>query len=323
MMYNAATSGRCLWIVAFALNASAILGQSYPIKPIRIITSEVGGPADMLSRVIAERVTIRLGQQMIVDNRAGGGGIAGPIVAKASPDGYTLFVAATPLWILPLLRANVGYDPIRDFSPISQALSLPNILVVQPSLSVTSVKDLIALAKARPGELDYGSSAIGTTSHLAAELFKSMAGVNMVRISYKGGGPAMIGIIAGEVQVMFPTAEAAVPHIQSGKLKALGITTAEPSGLLPNMPTIAASGLPGYESVQIIGVFAPASTPATIINRLHQEIVGALKAPDVNTLFQKSGAEVVGSSPEQLTAKIRSEMARMSKVIHEAGIREE
>jgi tripartite-type tricarboxylate transporter receptor subunit TctC len=294
---------------------------AYPNKPIRITTTESGGGSDIIARQIAQGISGPLGQPVIVENRGGGATISGEIVAKASPDGYTLMVAAGTLWIGTLLR-KTSYDPIRDFAPITLAVSTPNILVTHPSVA-NSVKELIALAKSKPGQLNYGSGATGASSHLAAELFKSMAGVNIVRIPYKGSGPAVTAVIGNEVQMMFPNAALVVPHIKSARLKGLAVTSAQPSAVLPELPTVAASGLPGYESELHTGLFAPAKTPAAIIKRLNQDTVRYLRTPEARDWFLKSGgSEVVAGTPEQFGAKIKSELVRLGKVIKDANIRE-
>lgn len=300
--------------------ASMASGQNYPSKPIRIVTAAPGSGNDFAARLMAPGLTGSLGQPVIVDNR---GIIAIETVAKAPPDGYTLLFYGTVLWLAPFLRDNVSYDPVLDFSPVTWATNSPNILVVHPSLPVKSVRELIALAKARPGELNYGSGSAGSTSHLAAELFRAMAGVNIVRISYKGAAPALNDVIAGQVHLIFPSASSVMPHVKSGRLRALAVASAGPSALAPDLPTVAASGLPGYESASILGIFAPAGTPATIINRLNHEIERALNRTEVKQRLFNSGAEVVASSPERLAATVKSEMARLGKVIRDAGIRGE
>ncbi|MBI3939178.1 MAG: tripartite tricarboxylate transporter substrate binding protein [Betaproteobacteria bacterium] len=313
-----------VWIFSvgmMVLAAGVVSGQAYPNKPIRIVAPEAGGGGDFAARLIALGLSGSLGQQVIVENRGGASGIiAGRTVAKAPPDGYTLLFYGSIFWIGALLQ-DVPYDPVADFSPITLATSSPNILVVHPSLPVNSVKELIALAKARPGELNYASTT-GSTPHLAAELFKAMAGVNIVRIPYKGAGPALNDLIGGQVQLMFPVAAAVTPHVKSGRLRALAVTSVEPSELVRGLPTVAAT-VPGYESVQMTAMFAPAKTPATIINRLNQEIVQVLNRADVKEKFFNAGAKVVGGSPEQLMATMKSEMARLGKVIKDAGIRAE
>ncbi|MBI3068912.1 MAG: tripartite tricarboxylate transporter substrate binding protein, partial [Betaproteobacteria bacterium] len=253
--------------------------------------------------------------------RGGAGGVIGAeMAAKSPPDGYTLLVAAGSFWIGPLLR-DTPYDPVRDFSPISMVSRAPNVVAVHPSLPVKSVKELIALAKARPGVLNYSSGATGSSSHLSGELFKALAGVNIVRIPYKGTAPALNDLIAGQVHLMFPTASAVAPHLKSGRLRALGVTSAEPSVLFPGLPAVAAMGLSGYEAVSMTGIFAPAGTPATIINRLNREVVRVLNMADVKEKLFRLGVEPVGSSPEELAAKIKYEMTRLGKVIRDAGVR--
>lgn len=306
---------------ASALVSSAAPGQDYPVKPVRIITSGVGGGTDFTSRLIAQGLSVNMGQQVLVDNRASSV-ITGEFVSRAAPDGYTLLTAANSLWQGPLLQ-KVGYDAIRDFAPITLAVTSPNILVVHPSLPVKTVKELIALAKARPGELNFGSGGNGSSSHLSAELFRSMAGINMVRINYKGTGPVYAALIGGEIQVFFSTPGGATPHIKSGRLRPIAVTSLQPSALYPDMPTVASAGLAGYESSVPHGVVAPAKTPAAIIAKLHQEIVRVLNAPESRERFLNSGVEVVGSTPDQFSAYIRNDVARLTKVIKEAGIRAE
>lgn len=309
------------WIFPFGMmvfGASVVSGQNYPNKFIRILTTEAGGPADLASRLIAQGIAGSLGQQVIVENR---GIIAAELVAKAPPDGYILLHYTNPLWLAPFLRDNVPYDPVRDFVPITLVVSSPNILVVHPSLPATSVAGLIALAKAKPGELNYGSSSAGAANHLAAELFRAMAGIDIVRINYRGSVAAVNGLIGGQVHLMFPTTGAATPHVRSGRLRALAVTTAEPSVLAPGLPTVAASGLPGYESASLSGMLAPAKTPATVINRLNQEIVRVLAKAEARERLFNVGVEVVGSSPEEFAATIKTEMAKWARVIKDANIR--
>jgi len=302
------------------LGAGGASGQAYPTRPIRIVTADPGGANDFLSRLIGQGMSESLGQQVIVDNRASA--LVAPLVAKSTPDGYTLLVATGIVWIVPLLQAT-QYDPVKDLVPITLAVSLPSILVVHPSVAVASVKELIALAKARPGELNYGSGANGSATHLAAELFKAMAGINVVRVPYKAAGPAVNGLIGGQVQMMVATASSVAPHIKSGRLKALAVTSARPSEMVPDLPTVSASGVPGYEAATLIGVFAPAKTPAAIIGRLHQEIVKALNRPDIKAKLHNGGMEIVGSTPTQSTTMIAADMATMGKVIRDTGIRAE
>jgi tripartite-type tricarboxylate transporter receptor subunit TctC len=315
-----------VWLLPFGMmvlgmGMGTVSGQDYPTKPIRVLTSPPGGGSDFVSRLIAQGLSSALGQQVIVENRPGG---VGPeAVAKSAPDGYNLLYYGGSLWLLPLMRKDVPYDALRDFAPISLTSIQPAILVVHPALPVKNVKDFIALAKAHPGQLNYSSGGAGSSGHLSAELFKAMAKVNLTRIPYKGQGPATLDLIAGHIQLTFGTTGSVLVHVKSGKLRALGVTTAEPSALAPGLPTIAASGLPGYESVQISGLNAPAKTPAAIINRLNQESVRFLNRPDIKEKLSGAGVEVVASTPEEFTNKIKSEIARMGKVIKEANIREE
>jgi tripartite-type tricarboxylate transporter receptor subunit TctC len=286
---------------------------------VRIVTSEAGGGNDVQARMIARGLTAALGQQVIVENRPSGV-IPGEIVARAMPNGYTLLLYNNTLWTGPLIQ-KAPYDPVLDFAPVTTATIGPNVLVVNSTLPAKSVAELIALAKSRPGQLNYASSGTGATNHLAAELFKTMAGVDIVRIGYKGAGPGLNDLIANQIQVMFPTAGAAAPHVKAGRVKALAVTSAERSSIAPELPTIAASGLPGYESLAIYGIFAPAGTSRTVINRLNQEITRILASAEVKERFFAMGMEAVGGSPAQLAAAVKSDIVRMSKVIRDAGIR--
>ena len=295
--------------------------QSFPNKPIRIITSEIGGGADFVARIVAQGLSEAMGQQFVIDNRGGVATIAAQLVAKAPADGYTLLFYGSSMWILPFLQST-PYDPVKDFAPITWVVSLPNIVVVHPSLPVKSIKELIALAKARPGELNYGSGTTGTPTHLAAELFKSMANVNIARIAYKGAGPALTAVLGGEVHLQFATPSISAPHIKSGRLRALAVTSAKPSALVPGLPTVAAT-VPGYESISINAMFAPAGTPAAIVNRLNQETVRFLKRPDTAERLLNAGVEVVANTPEEFAVAMKADMASIGKVIKDAGIRAE
>jgi len=311
-----------IWIFSvgmIVLNSGVVSGQNYPNKPIRIVSADIGGNTDFNARIVAQGLASSLGQPVIVDNRPNGV-IPGEIVTKALPDGYTLLVYSDIVWIGPLLE-KAPYDPVRDFSPITLATRVPNILVVHPLLAVNSVRELIALAKAKPGELNYAATGIGSSSYLAAELFKSLSKVNIVQIPYKGVAQALNDLIGGRVQLMIPVAGAAAPHIKVGKLRALAIANAAPSALFPDLPTVAASGLPGYEVATNQGVFAPAKTPSSIINRLNREIVGILSRSDVKERFFNAGSDVVGSSSSEFSAKIKSDVIKWGNVIKDAGIR--
>jgi tripartite-type tricarboxylate transporter receptor subunit TctC len=304
------------------LGAGAVFGQNYPLKTIRVVTSEPGGSTDFLARLVAQDVSSRLGKQVIVDNR-GGGMLAAEVVSRAPPDGYTLLVSGTSLWLAPFMRDTVPYDPLKSFAPITLAGISPNVLVTHPSLPVQSLKELIALAKARPGELNYGSGSTGAPSHLAAELFKSMSGVNIVRVPYKGTGPAVNALVGGQVQLMFVSPTAAAPHVKSGRLRGLAVTTAQPSALAPGLPTVSAAGLSGYESTSSFGVLAPASTPARIINRLNQEIVHVLASAEAKERLFSAGVEPIGNSAEEFAALMKSDMVKWGRLIKAAGIRDE
>ena len=297
--------------------AGTAFAQDFPSKPVRMVTSAAGGGGDVITRLIAQAISGSLGQQVIVDNR--GGVISSETVAKAPPDGYTLLSQPNSFWLLPFMQ-KVSYDPVRDFLPVSLTVTSPNVIVVHPSLPVKSVKEFIAFAKARPGQLNFAAGSTGSSSHLAAELFKMMAGINIVYIPYRCAGPALNDTLGGQVSLLFSNTAAAGPHIKSGRLRGLAVTSAKPSALAPGLPTAASSGLPGYEAAAIYGVFAPAGTPATLVTRLNQEIVRALNRPDVKEKFFNAGVEVVASSPEQLATIMKSDMVRLGKVIKDAGI---
>ncbi len=299
--------------IAVAMTASA---QNYPVKPIRIVTAQAGGAQDLGARLMAAGITPNLGQQIVVENRSGGT-IGGEIVAKAPADGYTLIYSGSIFWTLPLMRKVPPYDVLRDFTPITLATREPLLVVVHPSLPVKSIKDLIALAKARPGQLNYGTGGIGSTNHLSAELFNAMTGVKVIGVQYRGVGAAIIALTAGEVQMMIATSMA--PYIKSGRLKAVAITTAKASPLYPGLPPVSAT-IPGFEASQKAGMFAPAKTPPAIIARLNHELVAFLNKPDIKAKFFADGAEAVGSTPEELGEAVRAEMQRLGKVIKDAGI---
>ena len=305
-----------------ALSGHAANAQDYPRKPIRIVTGGVGGSVDVTTRVIAQGITGAFGQQIIVDNRASGV-IPGDIVARAPADGYTLLLSTGIVWLLPLLQDRVPYDPVKDFSPLTLAALSPNVLVVTQSLPAKTVKELIALAKAKPGVLNYASTGDGGGAHLAAELFRAMADVNIERIPYKGGGDALNAVIGGQVHIMFATAASGMPHVKSGRLNVLAVTTTQPSALVPGVPTVAASGLPGYESAAVFAMFAPATTPAALRDLIQKKIVDTLGRADMKERLFKVGLEPVGSSPDELTAFMKINISRLGKVIRDAGIRAE
>ena len=317
------TLRRPWWLLVAAFSSPWAGAQTYPLKPFRVVTAEPGGGNDFVARTIGQPIASRLGQPWVIDNRGGAGGlIAFELAARAPADGYTLLAYAGNLWTVPLLQPNARYDPLRDFAPITWAARSPNTLVVHPSLPVKSVAELIAFARAKPGQLSYGSGGTGASTHFAAELFKSMAKVNIVRVTYRGNGPALTDLVAGNIQVMFSPTGAATPHVKSGRLRAIAVTSAEPSPLAPGLPTIASAGLPGYESIQIYGIYAPAKTPDAIVRRLNEVIVAVLATPEVRERFLNAGVETVGSTPEALAAAMKSDMARLRKLIREANIKE-
>lgn len=306
--------------IAMLCGIGVAQAQNFPNRPLRIVTAEPGGGNDVMARLLAQGLTASLGQQVIVDNRPSGA-IPRGIVAKAPPDGHTVLFTTGGFWLLP--SENETLDVFRDFSPVTLANRQPSILVVHPSSPLKSVKELIVLAKAKPGELNYSSGANGSSSHLAAELFNSLAGVKIVRIPYKGAGPAANGLMANQVHLMFATAGSVTSYISSGRLRGLAVSSAQPTELLPGLPTVAASGVPGYEAVAMFGVFAPARTPSPVVNRLQQEFLQVLNKPDVKERFMAMGVEVVGSPPDAFVATIKADMARMGKIIKDAGIRAE
>jgi len=315
------TAGSGIVALAAALIVVVAAGaQTFPNKPVRIVTPGTGGGADVAARLIAPELSRNLGQQVVVDNRASGV-IPGDIVSKAQPDGYTLLLTSSSHWLAQFMQDKVPYDAVKDFAPVTILVSAPNILVVQPSIAANSVADLIALAKAKPGELNYASIASGSPPHLAAELFKSMAGVNIVRVPYKASGGALSDVIAGQVQLMFPILSAGMPHVRSGRLRALAITTAQPSALAPGLPTVAAAGLPGYVSVAMFGIFAPAATPAPVIGRLNRDLVAAVRKDEIREKFFNAGVESVGSSPAELAAAMKTELTTLGQLIRRVGIR--
>jgi tripartite-type tricarboxylate transporter receptor subunit TctC len=309
------------WFAQPLLATGAASAQDYPNRPIRIYASAAGGAVDFVTRIVAQGIAAPLGQPVVVDNRGGSGVIPGELTAKAPPDGYTLLAQTPTLWMSALLEGNIPYDAFRDFSPVTQMASAPSVVVITVSLPVKSMKELIALAKARPGELNYARISIGASNHLGAELFNAMARVKIVPVSYRGAALAVSDLISGEVQVLWATTTTAGPHIKSGRLRALAVTSAEPSALMPGMPTVASAGLPGYVISTTYGLFAPAKTPESVIRRLNQEAVRVLRTAEAKERLFNVGAEPVGSTPEQLTALMKSEVTTMGKVIRDAGIR--
>lgn len=309
-------------VLACSVDAPA---QTYPDRAVRVVVPfPAAGGTDILARLLLQRLAERLGANFVIDNRAGAGGTIGTeIVAKAAPDGYTLLVASSSHTINPSVYKKIAYDPARDFAPIMLIASGPGLLVVHPSVPATSVKELIALAKSKPGQLIYASAGNGTPPHLAAELFKSMAGVDMVHIPYKGNVPAFVDLLSGAVSLSFPTITSGLPQVRSGKLRALGVTSRQRSTVVPDVPTIAESGLAGYEATTWYGMLAPARTPAPIVTRLHTGLLEVLKLSDVREKLLAQGLETVGNKPDEFAAIIANELVKWSKVVAAAGVKAE
>jgi tripartite-type tricarboxylate transporter receptor subunit TctC len=315
-------------MIFFALAAMSVPAQAqttYPTRPVRLIVpSSPGGGTDISARILAPQLTQFLGQQVVVENRPGAGTMIGSeAVARAAPDGYTLLMGISTLAINPAMYKKVSYDALKDLAPVSQAVSLSNVLVIHPSLPSRNLKDFIAFARTRPGQINFASAGVGTSPHLSMELFLVMAKLRMLHVPYKGSGPGVTDLIAGHVPVMMPNMLSAQPHIKSGRLRALGVTGAKRAPGADDIPTIAEAGLPGYEAVQWYGVLAPAATPRDIITRLHAGVVRALQNPDVRQRLLHDGAEPVGSSPEEFAAYLRSETTKWARVIKAAGIKPE
>jgi len=308
-------------LACFSTMVSAAESGSYPTKPIRMIVGFApGGGTDTTARAIAGKMSERLGQQVIIDNRPGAAGnIATEIAAHATPDGYTILMGTiAALAINPSLYAKLSFDPLNDVIPVTRAVDSTNILVVHTSVQAGSVKDLIALAKAK--SLNGGSSGVGGAGHLALELFNLQAGTNIIHVPYKGGGPAMVDLVAGNINLIFATAASAVPHMKSGRIKALAVTTSKRSGLVPDLPTVAEAGLKDFEANNWYGILVPAKTPRPIINRLNKEIVAVLNLPDIKEFLFKQGLDVAPSTPEAFAAYIRSEKTKWERVTKAAKL---
>lgn len=313
-------------LVAIATGGLALplpsLGQAYPVKPVRLLVgASPGGPLDLVARQIAPKINEALGQPIVVENRPGAGGtIAAEYVSKAAPDGYTLFLgSASTFSIAPHLYPKLGYDTLRDFAPVSTVTEVPHVLVIHPSLPVKSVRDFIALAKARPGQLHFGSGGNGTFTSLAAALFNTMAGIQAVHVPYKGTGPAVIDLLAGQIQFIVNSISTSAPHIRSGKLRALAVSGRTRSALLPELQTISAAGLPGYEASTWFGVVAPAATPRDVIAKLNGVIVKAVADTAVKERFFAQGLDPFGTSPEAFAKLLRDELPKWEKVVKTAG----
>jgi tripartite-type tricarboxylate transporter receptor subunit TctC len=298
-------------------------GQTYPARVIRIIVPQsAGGSTDLVARPMAKLMGDALGQSVIVDNRPGAGSIVGcDAVAKAAPDGYTLLMVAASFSINPSVYKQLPFDPVRDFSPVTQVSAFPNILVVQSASPLKSVAEFIAYAKARPGQLNYGSSGIGTGTHLSMEMLKYMAGLDIVHVPYKGGAPSVNALLAGQVQMTLATISTALPHVKAGALRALAVTTAQHWPSVPELPTLAESGLTGYDYSSWVGLLAPARTPGAIVSRLWTEASNAARTPEISKVLAQEAAEPVGNSPAQFAALIEREISTWKKVVAAAGIK--
>jgi tripartite-type tricarboxylate transporter receptor subunit TctC len=309
----------------FSATAAAQAQQTYPNRPIRfILPFATGGGTDIAARLFGQKLGEAFGQQVVVDNRAGAGGIIGTeVAARAAPDGYTLMMAGVNHSVIPSLHKKVPYDPVADFAPISMLAEYPHLLLVHPTVPAKSVKELIALAKAKPGQLNYASGGAGSVAHITAELFKNLAGVNFVHVNYKGTGPALIGFLAGEASVAFYSVSATAQHVKAGRLRALATTGGKRSPSLPDLPTIAEAGVPGYEAYNWAGVLAPARTPKPIITKLHGELVRILQLPDIKQRLAAIDFEPVGNTPEEFGAFIRKEVVKWAKVVKGAGIQQD
>ena len=304
------------------LGGTSALAQAYPTKPVTIIVPfAAGGTTDILARIIGQALTAELGQSVVVDNRAGAGGnIGGQAAAKATPDGHTLFMGTVGTHAINAsLYKKMPFDPVKDFAPLTRVANVPNLLVANPAQPYKSVKDLIAYAKANPGKVNFGSSGNGSSIHLSGELFKSLAKVDMQHVPYKGSAPAVTDLLGNQIGIMFDNMPSAIPHVRSGKLVPLAVTTAKRSPELPNVPTIAEAGVPGYEATSWFGMFAPEGTPAPVLAKLNAAIVKVLAQPDVKKKINEQGAEVYSETPEQFAAFIQAESVKWGKVVKESG----
>jgi tripartite-type tricarboxylate transporter receptor subunit TctC len=306
-----------------ALLAAVASAQTYPVKPLRIVVPfQAGGSVEPIARLVAQKLTAAYGRPVVIENRPGAGGMTGTeYVAKSPADGYTLLATPSAFVMNAALYNNASYDPVKDFEAVASLASYPLLLACHPSLPVRSVKDLVALGKAQPGNLDYSSGGIGTSNHVAAELFGYMTGVRLTHVPYKGGGPAFSALIAGEVHLMFVASQTALPLLKSGRLKVLGVSTAKRSQFLPDVPTIAEGGVPGYEVNSWTALFAPAATPAAIVKSLNAEVEKALKQTDALDVLERQGLEHAAGTPEEVASMIRTEVAKWTKVIRTMGIK--
>ena len=323
---RAARSSLVLLCATLAVTVLPAAAQQYPARPVRLVLGFApGGASDTMARTVATRLSENIGQPVVIDNRPGAGGnIAAEIVAHSAPDGYTMLLGNNGILAINVsLYPKIGFDPVKDFAPVVLIASQPNILVVNPSVPARSVKELVALAKSKPGQLNYASPGAGTTGHLAADLFKTMAGVNMVVIPFKGGGPAVLAVISGECQFTFATALSVQPQIKAGKVRALAVTTAGRSASFPDLPTVAEAGVPGFDAITWHGIVVPARTPQIVIARLNGEFNKLLQTADMRERLMVLGSDIIGGEPKQLSDYMRVEIPRWAKVIKESGAKAE
>lgn len=316
------TVSSCLAAVLLAIASSAAVAQAYPVKPVRMVVPfPAGGATDIVGRLIAQKLSESWGQQVIVDNRGGAGGTIGSdIAAKSAPDGYTMLVGTSSTHaIAPSLYSKLPYDPVRDFAPVTLVASATILLAVHPSVPAKNVRDLIALAKRKPNALSFASSGNGGISHLIGEHFKSVGGIQMLHVPYKGDTPALVDLVSGQVHLMFGTAVSFLPYVKAGRLNALAVTNPKRSPIAPDVPTVAESGLPGFEALQWFGIFVPAGASKEIVARLNGEIVKIVRLPDIRERMTSLGADVVGSTPEQFAAFQKTDTAKWARVVKESG----
>jgi tripartite-type tricarboxylate transporter receptor subunit TctC len=312
-------------IVALTLLFSGqVLGQVYPTRPIRLVvpSSAGAGVTDIMARLLGRHLSARIGQQIVIDNRPGASGILGSeVVSRAAPDGYTLLIANVSLVVNPFLYPKMPYDPLTDFMPVTMVNSAPLLLVVHPSIAARSVTELITYAKSHPGQLNYGSGGLGSTPYLAAELFKSLSGIDVLHVPYKGGAPALGDLVGGQLSFMIENMPGTMPYVMAGTLRAIAITSPQRSLLASELPTMIEAGVPGYEMSGWNGIFAVKGTPPEIVERLHSEVAKILRSPEVRRELTALGAEPVGDTPDEFGAFLKADMARWGKIIQEKGIR--
>jgi tripartite-type tricarboxylate transporter receptor subunit TctC len=320
--YSAATSAAAAALLAFAVAAPA-QGQAYPAKPLRFVVPFVpGGPTDIQGRMLGEKLSQRIGQPVLVDNRGGAGGNIGmELTAKAPPDGYTIVIATVGTWAVNPHLYKLPFDVLKDFTPLIQVSTSPGVLVVHPSVPAKSVKELVALAKARPDALNYGSSGVGGFGHISGELFGLMTGTRMIHVPYKSSAPSLTDVVAGQIQVLFNNAISTVPFVQAGRVRALATTGARRLAVLSELPTISEAGVPGYENSSWSAVAGPAGLPAAIQGRLHKEFSSILTDPDIQKRHADVGAQIIGGTPEQFHAYLKAEVEKFGKLVKSAGIK--